>query len=162
MPGLHVVPQSNVTLTLNGSSRSLRVEPRTLLVHALRDGFGLTGTHIGCDTSQCGACTVLVDGRAVKSCTMLALQAEGASVTTVEGLAEAGELHPLQRAFVEHHGLQCGFCTPGVMMTALDLVARDPDLDAQTVRHALRGHFCRCTGYQPIVEAILAYAKAIA
>jgi carbon-monoxide dehydrogenase small subunit len=155
------VPESNVTLTLNGSSRSLRVEPRTLLVHALRDGFGLTGTHIGCDTSQCGACTVLLDGRAIKSCTMLALQADGASVTTVEGLAEAGKLHPLQHAFVEHHGLQCGFCTPGVMMTALDLVARDPDVDAQRVRHALRGHLCRCTGYQPIVAAILAYATSL-
>ena len=149
-----------LSLNVNGTPRTLAVEPRTLLVHALRDGLGLTGTHIGCDTSQCGACTVLVGGRAIKSCTMLALQADGASVTTVEGLAEAGELHPLQRAFVEHHGLQCGFCTPGVMMTALDLVARDGALDEQAVRHALRGHLCRCTGYQPIVASILAYAES--
>jgi carbon-monoxide dehydrogenase small subunit len=148
-------------LVLNGNSRSLAVEPRTLLVHALRDGFGLTGTHIGCDTSQCGACTVLLDGRAVKSCTMLALQADAASLTTVEGLAPAGGLHPLQRALVEHHGLQCGFCTPGVIMTALDLVARDPEPDAPAIRLALRGHLCRCTGYQPIVEAILAYATSL-
>src|SRR5918995_3991817 len=152
--------QSNLTRTLNGTERSLAVEPRTLLFHALRDGFGLTGTHIGCDTSQCGACTVLLDGRAIKSCTMLALQADGASLTTVEGLADAGELHPLQRAFVEHHGLQCGFCTPGVMMTALDVVARDPEPDAAAVRRALRGHLCRGTGYQPIVTSILAYAAS--
>jgi aerobic carbon-monoxide dehydrogenase small subunit len=155
------VPPVDLTMTLNGTSRSLPVEPRTLLVHALREGFGLTGTHIGCDTSQCGACTVLVDGRAVKSCTMLALQAAGANVTTVEGLPADGELHPLQRAFVEHHGLQCGFCTPGVMMTALDLVSRDSEPDAAAIRHALRGHFCRCTGYQQIVGAILAYASSL-
>jgi carbon-monoxide dehydrogenase small subunit len=155
------MPEANLSLVVNGAPRSLAVEPRTLLVHALRDGLGLTGTHIGCDTSQCGACTVLVDGRAVKSCTMLALQAGGASVLTVEGLADADGLHPVQRAFVEHHGLQCGFCTPGVMMTALDLVARDPDLDEHTVRRALRGHLCRCTGYQPIVTSILAYAASV-
>ena len=149
-----------LTLTLNGAPRSLDVEPRMLLVNALRDGFGLTGAHVGCDTSQCGACTVLVDGRAVKSCTLLALQADGAEVRTVEGLADGSELHPLQRAFVEHHGLQCGFCTPGVLMTALDLVDRDPDPDAETVRRALRGHLCRCTGYQPIVTSILAYAAS--
>ena len=146
---------------MNGTSRSLAVEPRTLLVHALRDGLGLTGSQVGCDTSQCGACTVLVDGRAVKSCTMLALQADGAEVTTVEGLADRGKLHPLQQAFVDHHGLQCGFCTPGVLMTALDLVARDPDPDEHAVRHALRGHLCRCTGYQPIVASILAYAASL-
>ena len=143
-------------LVVNGESRSLEVEGRTLLVHALRDGLGLTGAHIGCDTSQCGACTVLLDGRAVKSCTVLALQADGAEVTTIEGLAPSGELHPLQRAFVEHHGVQCGFCTPGVILTAADLLSRDPDPTEATVRRALRGNLCRCTGYQSIVESILA------
>ena len=147
-----------VELTVNGQPESLAVEPRTLLVQALRDGLGLTGAHVGCDTSQCGACTVLVDGRAVKSCTLLALQAEGADVTTIEGLAGDGELHPLQRAFVERHGLQCGFCTPGMILTALDLLSRDPDPDEETIRHALRGNLCRCTGYQPIVESVRAAA----
>ena len=128
-----------LTLVVNGEPRSLEVEPRTLLVHALRDGLGLTGTHVGCDTSQCGACTVLLDGRAVKSCTVLALQAEGAEVTTIEGLAPDGELHPIQRAFVEHHGLQCGFCTPGMILTAVDLLSRDPD---PTTRRSV----ARCAG----------------
>ena len=143
-------------LVVNGELRSLEVEPRTLLVHALRDGLGLTGAHIGCDTSQCGACTVLVDGRAVKSCTVLALQAEGTEVTTIEGLASDGELHPIQRAFVEHHGLQCGFCTPGMILTAVDLLSRDSEPADETIRHALRGNLCRCTGYQSVVESIRA------
>jgi aerobic carbon-monoxide dehydrogenase small subunit len=148
-------------LVVNGVPRSLEVEGRTLLVHALRDGLGLTGAHIGCDTSQCGSCTVLLDGRAVKSCTVLALQADGAEVTTIEGLAEAGELHPIQRAFVEQHGLQCGFCTPGMILTAVDLLARDPAPDDATIRHALRGNLCRCTGYQTIVESIRVAGAAL-
>ena len=150
-----------IQLVVNGEPRTLEVEPRTLLVHALRDGLGLTGAHVGCDTSQCGACTVLVEGRAVKSCTLLALQAEGAEVTTIEGLAPADELHPVQQAFVEHHGLQCGFCTPGMILTALDLLSRDPDPDEAAIRHALRGNLCRCTGYQPIVESVRAAAEAL-
>ena len=145
-----------VSVVVNGEPRSLEVEGRTLLVHALRDGLGLTGTHIGCDTSQCGACTVLLDGRAVKSCTVLAHQAEDREITTIEGLAANGELHPLQRAFVEHHGLQCGFCTPGVILTAADLLSRDASPSDETIRHALRGNLCRCTGYQGIVESIRA------
>ena len=145
-----------VSVVVNGEPRSLEVEGRTLLVHALRDGLGLTGTHIGCDTSQCGACTVLLDGRAVKSCTVLAHQAEDREITTIEGLAANGELHPLQRAFVEHHGLQCGFCTPGVILTAADLLSRDASPSDATIRHALRGNLCRCTGYQGIVESIRA------
>jgi len=145
-----------VSVVVNGEPRSLEVEGRTLLVHALRDGLGLTGTHIGCDTSQCGACTVLLDGRAVKSCTVLAHQAEDREITTIEGLAANGELHPLQRAFVEHHGLQCGFCTPGVILTAADLLSRDASPSDDTIRHALRGNLCRCTGYQGIVESIRA------
>ena len=149
-----------LALVVNGERRSLDVEARTLLVHALRDSLGLTGTHVGCDTSQCGACTVLLDGAAVKSCTVLALQAEGAEVTTIEGLAPDGELHPVQRSFVEHHGLQCGFCTPGMILTAVDLLARDHDPSDATIRRALRGNLCRCTGYQPIVEAIRAAGGA--
>ena len=143
-------------MVVNGESRSLEVEGRTLLVHALRDGLGLTGAHIGCDTSQCGACTVLLDGRAVKSCTMLAPQAEGREITTIEGLSRDGEMHPLQRAFVEHHGLQCGFCTPGVILTAADLLSRDASPSDEEIRHALRGNLCRCTGYQGIVESVRA------
>jgi aerobic carbon-monoxide dehydrogenase small subunit len=141
---------------VNGERRSLEVEGRTLLVHALRDGLGLTGAHIGCDTSQCGACTVLLEGRAVKSCTVLAQQADGREITTIEGLARDGEMHPLQRAFVEHHGLQCGFCTPGVILTAADLLSRDSSPSENDIRHALRGNLCRCTGYQGIVESIQA------
>jgi carbon-monoxide dehydrogenase small subunit len=148
------VPELN--FTVNGEQHALDVEPRTLLVHTLRDGLDLTGAHVGCDTSQCGACTVLVDGRAVKSCTMLALQADGCEVTTIEGLAQDGELHALQRAFIEHHGLQCGFCTPGVILAAVDLLRRDPDPDDEMIRHALRGNLCRCTGYHTIVDSIRA------
>jgi carbon-monoxide dehydrogenase small subunit len=150
-----------VELAVNGEPRSLDVEPRTLLVHALRDGLGLTGTHVGCDTSQCGACTVLLDGRAVKSCTLLALQAEGSEVTTIEGLARDGELHPIQRAFVEHHGLQCGYCTPGMILTAADLLARERDPDDETIRRSLRGNYCRCTGYHSIVDSIRAAGAAL-
>ena len=153
------MPES-VEVVVNGERRSLEVEGRTLLVHALRDGLGLTGAHIGCDTSQCGACTVLVDGRAVKSCTVLALQVDGREVTTIEGLAREGELHPLQRAFVEHHGLQCGFCTPGVILTAADLLSRGGSPSDEEIRHALRGNLCRCTGYQGIVESIRAAGAA--
>ena len=149
-----------LTLVVNGERRSLEVEGRTLLVHALRDGLGLTGAHIGCDTSQCGACTVLLDGRAVKSCTVLALQAEGREVTTIEGLARDGDLHPIQRAFVEHHGLQCGFCTPGMILTTADLLSRDAAPSDEEIRHALRGNLCRCSGYQGVVESIRAVGVA--
>jgi aerobic carbon-monoxide dehydrogenase small subunit len=149
-----------VALVVNGEERTLEVEGRTLLVHALRDGLGLTGTHIGCDTSQCGACTVLLDGLAVKSCTVLAQQAEGREITTIEGLAPDGELHAIQRAFVEHHGLQCGFCTPGVILTTVDLLSRDGSPSDDQIRHALRGNLCRCTGYQGIVESIRAAGAA--
>ncbi|HEY4342845.1 MAG TPA: (2Fe-2S)-binding protein [Parvibaculum sp.] len=148
-----------VTMTVNGNPASADVEARTLLVNFIREELGLTGTHVGCDTSQCGACVVHVDGRAVKSCTMLAGQAEGASVLTVEGLARNGELHPVQKAFKEHHGLQCGFCTPGMIMTAIDLIRRKPDLDEHTVREELEGNLCRCTGYHNIVKAILAASQ---
>jgi aerobic carbon-monoxide dehydrogenase small subunit len=151
-----------LSLTVNGEQRSLEVEGRTLLVHALRDGLGLTGAHVGCDTSQCGACTVLVDGRAVKSCTLLSLQAEGTEVTTIEGLAPDGDLHPVQRAFVEHHGLQCGFCTPGIILTTIDLLSRDGQPDEETIRRALRGNLCRCTGYDSIVDSVRASAEATA
>ncbi len=149
-----------ITLVVNGEEHELGVEGRTLLVHALRDGLGLTGAHIGCDTSQCGACTVLLDGSAVKSCTVLAHQAEGREITTIEGLATDGELHPLQSAFVEHHGLQCGFCTPGVILTAADLLSRNATPTDDEIRHALRGNLCRCTGYQGIVESIRAAGAA--
>jgi aerobic carbon-monoxide dehydrogenase small subunit len=149
------VPDS-IQLVVNGERRSLEVEGRTLLVHALRDGLELTGAHIGCDTSQCGACTVLLDDRAVKSCSVLAHQVAGREITTIEGLARDGELHPLQRAFVEHHGLQCGFCTPGVILTAADLLSRGGSPSDEEIRHALRGNLCRCTGYQGIVESIRA------
>ena len=151
----------SVSMTINGESADGEVEARTLLVQFLREHQRLTGTHVGCDTSQCGACVVHVDGRAVKSCTMLALQAEGAEVTTIEGLAKNGELHPMQAAFKENHGLQCGFCTPGMVMAAVDMVNRIPDLDEKTVRHELEGNLCRCTGYHNIVRAILDGAKAM-
>jgi carbon-monoxide dehydrogenase small subunit len=147
-----------VRLAINAQEHELTLEPRTLLVHALRDGLGLTGTKIGCDTSQCGACTVLVDGKAVKSCTVLAVRLDGAEVTTIEGLAHDGELHPLQAAFREEHGFQCGFCTPGMIMAAADLLARDPDPDEHAVRRALAGNLCRCTGYQAIVSSVRAAA----
>ena len=148
-----------VSMTVNGKPVSADIEARTLLVHYIRDELGLTGTHVGCDTSQCGACVVHVDGRAVKSCAMLAGQAEGAEVLTVEGLARNGELHPVQKAFKEHHGLQCGFCTPGMIMTAVDLIRRKPQLDEHTVREELEGNLCRCTGYHNIVKAILAASE---
>jgi aerobic carbon-monoxide dehydrogenase small subunit len=154
------VPEQ-VSLVVNGEPRSVEVEGRTLLVYALRDGLGLTGTHVGCDTSQCGACTVLVEGRAVKSCTLLALQATGREITTIEGLARDGGLHPIQRAFVEHHGLQCGFCTPGMILTAADLLSQDDAPDDTAIRRALRGNYCRCTGYQTIVESVRAAAAAM-
>jgi carbon-monoxide dehydrogenase small subunit len=152
------VPEALVraVLRVNGERRSLDLEARTLLVQALRDGLGLTGTHIGCDTSQCGACTVLLDGRAVKSCTILALQAAGSEVTTIEGLASDGTLHPIQQAFVDEHGLQCGFCTPGMILTSLDLLSRDDDPDDEAIRRALRGNLCRCTGYETIVRSVRA------
>ena len=143
-----------VSMTVNGKAASGEVEPRTLLVQFLRESLRLTGTHVGCDTSQCGACVVHVNGKAVKSCTMLALQAEGAQVTTIEGLAKGDQLHPVQAAFKEHHGLQCGFCTPGMIMTAVDMIRRIPNLDETTIRHELEGNLCRCTGYQNIVKAI--------
>ena len=148
-----------IAFVVNGEERSLEVEGRTLLVHALRDALALTGAHVGCDTSQCGACTVLLDGRAVKSCTVLAAQADGREITTIEGLSRDGELHPIQRAFVEHHGLQCGFCTPGVILTTADLLSRRPAPSDDEIRHALRGNLCRCTGYQGIVESIRAAAS---
>jgi carbon-monoxide dehydrogenase small subunit len=150
----------SVTLRLNGRSVQAEVEGRTLLVELLRDRLGLTGTHVGCDTSQCGACTVHVDGRSVKSCTMLALEADGAEVTTIEGLAPDGQLHPMQAAFHEHHALQCGFCTPGMIMSALDLVARRPDASEAEIRAWLEGNLCRCTGYHNIVKAVRAAAQA--
>jgi aerobic carbon-monoxide dehydrogenase small subunit len=151
-----------VNLTVNGKAMSADVEARTLLVTLLRENLKLTGTHIGCDTSQCGACVVHVDGKAVKSCTMLALQADGSRVTTIEGLAPEGGLHPMQEAFRENHGLQCGFCTPGMIMTAVDLVNREGDeLDEQTIREGLEGNLCRCTGYHNIVKSIAAGARAM-
>jgi len=151
---------ANVSMTVNGQSVERTVEDRTLLVQFLREDLGLTGTHVGCDTSQCGACVVHVDGKAVKSCTMLAAQAEGASITTIEGLANGGDLHPVQAAFKEHHGLQCGFCTPGMIMAAVDMIERyDGKLDEKTVREELEGNICRCTGYHNIVKAILAAAE---
>ncbi len=148
-----------VSMTVNGRQVSGEVEPRTLLVEFLRYQLGLTGTHVGCDTSQCGCCVVHVDGESVKSCTVLAVQCDGASVTTIEGLAKGDELHPLQRAFNEHHGLQCGFCTPGMIMSALDLLQRNPSPSEAEVRQWLEGNFCRCTGYHNIVKAILAAAE---
>ena len=152
----------HISLTVNGAQRELDVEPRRLLVQAIREDLDLTGTHIGCDTSQCGACTVHVDGRAVKSCTMLAVQADGATVTTIEGMATSAEvLHPLQTAFWEKHGLQCGFCTPGMIMTAADLLARNSDPSDEEIRDAIEGNICRCTGYHNIVAAIRAAAVAM-
>jgi carbon-monoxide dehydrogenase small subunit len=143
-----------VKVTVNGQPREDQVEPRMLLVHYLREVVGLTGTHVGCETTLCGACTVLMNGRAVKSCTMLAVQADGAKLTTIEGLAKDGELHPLQEGFWEKHGLQCGFCTPGMIMAAADLLSRNKNPSDEEIRHALEGNLCRCTGYQHIVEAV--------
>ena len=170
----------NITLTINGKKRSDTVEPRMLLIHYLRETAGmtgphiacetslcgeflrdalqLTGTHVGCDTAQCGACTILVDGKAVKSCNLLAVQAQGATITTIEGLATNGSLHPMQAAFKKHHGLQCGFCTPGMIMTAKQIVERNPSPTEREIRHGLEGNLCRCTGYQHIVNAVKAAA----
>ena len=146
---------TSVSMTVNGKTVTADVEDRTLLVQLLRETLGMTGTHVGCDTSQCGACVVHVDGQAIKSCTMLAGQADGATITTIEGLAQNGALHPMQQAFHENHGLQCGFCTPGMIMTAVDMVNRlGKDLDEATVRHELEGNICRCTGYHNIVKSI--------
>lgn len=145
---------TTVSMTVNGKAVSVDTEDRTLLVYFLREQLRLTGTHIGCDTSQCGACVVHVDGKAVKSCTMFAVQAEGAQVTTIEGLAKDGKLHPVQEAFRENHGLQCGFCTPGMIMTAVDMIRRKGAMDRETIRHELEGNICRCTGYHNIVSAI--------
>jgi carbon-monoxide dehydrogenase small subunit len=150
-----------VSMTLNGEEVSATVEERTLLVSLLRDHLGHTGTHVGCDTSQCGACVVHLNGTSVKSCTVLAAQADGAEVLTIEGLARNGELHPMQEAFRDNHGLQCGFCTPGMVMSALDLVAHNPDPGEREVREWLEGNLCRCTGYHNIVKSILAGAKAM-
>jgi len=155
---------ARITVTVDGTVFTDEVEPRTLLVHHLREALGLTGTNVGCDTSSCGACTVLVDGRSVKSCTMLAVQADGCEVLTIQGLAATwpGDgLHPLQTAFNEHHALQCGFCTPGMIMASLDLLREDPDPSPEAVRHGLEGNLCRCTGYQNIVAAVRSAAVAI-
>jgi aerobic carbon-monoxide dehydrogenase small subunit len=149
---------ASVSMTVNGQAVTREVEPRTLLVEFLRQQLDLTGTHVGCDTSQCGACVVHIDGASVKSCTVLAVQAEGAQVTTIEGLAKDGELHPMQAAFREHHGLQCGFCTPGMIMSAIDLIQHNPDPSEQEIREWLEGNLCRCTGYHNIVKAIGAAA----
>jgi len=152
-----------LSMTVNGKPASAEVEPRTLLVDFIRDQLRLTGTHIGCDTAQCGACTIHLNGNAVKSCNMLALQAEGASVTTIEGIAKPdGSLHPMQAAFRDHHGLQCGFCTPGMVMSAIDLVKRHPAPSEETIRAELDGNLCRCTGYHGIVKAVEAGAKSMA
>jgi carbon-monoxide dehydrogenase small subunit len=149
------VPVRRVTVRVNGQPRTVDIEPRLLLAHLLRQGLGLTGTHVGCDTTSCGACTVLYDGRPVKSCTMLAVQADGHDVETVEGLATASELHPIQEGFKDEHGLQCGYCTPGMMMAAKALLAENPDPTEDEVRWALSGNLCRCTGYQNIVKSVL-------
>lgn len=151
----------SVTITVNGQQETRDVEPRTLLVQFLREHLQLTGTHVGCDTSQCGACVVHVDGKSVKACTILAAQAQGAKVTTIEGLAKDGKLHPMQEAFREHHALQCGFCTPGMIMSAVDLAQRNPNPSEETVRHELEGNLCRCTGYHNIVKAVMAGAQAM-
>ena len=151
----------NLSVTVNGDAVTASVDPRTLLVEFLREHLNLTGTHVGCDTGQCGACTVHLDGRAVKACMLLAVQANGSKVTTIEGVATNGELHPMQAAFRECHGLQCGFCTPGMVMSALDLVRRHPAPDEKTVREGLEGNLCRCTGYQNIVKAVRQGAAAM-
>jgi carbon-monoxide dehydrogenase small subunit len=148
-----------ITVVVNGARATAEVEDRTLLVHFLRDHLRLTGTHVGCDTSQCGACVVLVNGKAIKSCTMFAVQADHASIVTIEGLASDGKLHPVQAAFQQHHALQCGFCTPGMIMTAVDMLARHLQPSEDTIRHELEGNFCRCTGYLNIVKAILAASQ---
>ena len=151
-----------IHLSVNGAAHQDEVEPRLLLVHYLRETLGLTGTHVGCDTSQCGACTVLLDGKSIKSCTMLAVQADGAEVTTIEGVASGGALHPMQEAFHQEHGLQCGFCTPGMVMAAIDLLQRTPNPTDEQIRTGLDGNLCRCTGYQNIVKAVKAAAEKMA
>jgi carbon-monoxide dehydrogenase small subunit len=156
------MPRGRVSLEVNGTAYEREVEPRMLLVHFLRDELGLTGTHVGCDTSNCGACTCHLDGEAVKSCTVLTVQADGARVTTIEGIGSEADLHPLQAAFWEQHGLQCGFCTPGMIMAAADLLERNPDPSEAEIREALAGNLCRCTGYHNIVKAVLAAAKGAA
>jgi aerobic carbon-monoxide dehydrogenase small subunit len=156
-----VFPVRRIKFTINGQKKIAEVEPRLLLSHLIRQGVGLTGTHMGCDTTNCGACTVLVDGRAVKSCTMLAVQVDGRQIETVEGLAGASELHPLQEGFREEHGLQCGFCTPGMMMAAKALLAANPDPTEEEVRWGLSGNLCRCTGYQNIVKSVLWAAEKL-
>ena len=150
-----------ISMTVNGKPVNAEVDPRTLLVEFLRERLRLTGTHVGCDTGQCGACTVHIDGRAAKSCNVLAAQAEGATILTIEGVATDGELHPMQAAFREHHGLQCGFCTPGIVMNALEVVKKHPDASEETIRKELEGNLCRCTGYHNIVKAVQAGAKAM-
>ncbi len=151
----------SLSLTVNGKAVRAEVDPRTLLVDFIRNQLALTGTHVGCDTGQCGACTVLVDGKAIKACTILAVQAEGAKVTTIEGLATDGAMHPMQAAFKECHGLQCGFCTPGMVLSAIDLVQRHPNADEKTIRAELEGNLCRCTGYHNIVKAVAQGAAAM-
>jgi carbon-monoxide dehydrogenase small subunit len=151
----------NVTLRVNGDERTLDVEPRLLLVQALREELGLTGTHIGCDTSSCGACTVLLDGVSVKSCTIFAVQAEGRAVTTIEGIGTREDLHPMQEAFWTQHGLQCGFCTPGMIMSAIDLIERNPNPSDEEIRAGIEGNICRCTGYENIVKAVTVAAAAV-
>src|SRR4029434_6848982 len=151
-PTRHTMTQ--VSINVNGKMRKAPVEPRTLLVHFLREQLNLTGTHVGCDTSQCGACTVLIDGRSAKSCTIFAVQAEGSEIVTIEGLAKDGELHPLQNGFWEEHGLQCGYCTPGMIMAGVNLLNENPNPSEKEIREGLSGNFCRCTGYQHIVNAV--------
>ncbi len=150
-----------ISMTVNGRVRKAQVEPRLLLVHFLREQLLLTGTHIGCDTSQCGACTVLIDGRSAKSCTLFAVQADGSNITTIEGLATGGQLHPMQEGFWEEHGLQCGFCTPGMILSAVNLLGDNPRPTEREIREGITGNFCRCTGYQHIVNAIQSAAKKI-
>ena len=150
----------NIQVTVNGKAQEKEVDPRLLLVHFLRDDLGLTGTKIGCDTSQCGACVVKMDGKTVKSCTCLAVQADGSEITTIEGVAQNGELDPVQEAFWEKHGLQCGYCTAGMIITAMELIEKNPDPSEEQVREGLKGNICRCTGYQNIVRAVLAAAEA--
>ena len=152
---------ATVSMTVNGNAVAADVEPDTLLVDYIREHIGLTGTHVGCDTSQCGSCCVMLDGGSIKSCTMLAVQAEGAEVTTIEGVADNGEFHPMQQAFHDNHALQCGFCTPGMVISAIDLAAKNPDIDEAGVRRGLEGNLCRCTGYHNIVKAVLAGAQAM-
>jgi aerobic carbon-monoxide dehydrogenase small subunit len=151
---------SAIAITVNGVRREAEVEPRQLLVYFLREGLDLTGTTVGCDTSSCGSCTVLLDGESVKSCTVLAVQADGREVTTIEGLADDGNVHPVQQAFHEYHGLQCGYCTPGMVLATVSLLAEQPDPSEEAIRHALEGNLCRCTGYQNIVKAVRAAATA--